>query len=29
MTVPGDHLTCLTEGAETLAERLRAALADL
>jgi acyl-CoA synthetase (AMP-forming)/AMP-acid ligase II/thioesterase domain-containing protein len=27
--VPGDHSSCLTEGAETLAERLRAALADL
>ncbi|HKY94541.1 MAG TPA: thioesterase domain-containing protein, partial [Kiloniellales bacterium] len=28
-TVPGGHLTCLTEGAEALAARLRAELADL
>jgi thioesterase domain-containing protein/acyl carrier protein len=28
-TVPGDHSGCLIEGAETLAERLAAALADL
>jgi hypothetical protein len=27
MTVPGSHLTCLTEEAETLAAKLRAALA--